>query len=259
MPEPTTSAGIGALDTLDPDRVAPLLRGRFGSPYLYVPSCESTQQLLTADLPEGSVAVTEHQRDGRGRLGRVWEAPAGRAILCSILLRPPPKRLAQQLSLIGGIAVALAVEHALGRPCGLKWPNDVLVGDGKIAGLLAEARGDQVVLGFGINVNQSVGELPALPVRSATSLFVTDGVRRDRASLLADVLRELERLYDAWIGGGFSAVAPELSTRDVLRGRSVTVAGRRGTAVGIAEDGQLELQLGAERLLVSSGDVSYEG
>ncbi|MDQ3122700.1 MAG: biotin--[acetyl-CoA-carboxylase] ligase, partial [Actinomycetota bacterium] len=98
-------------DTLAPDAVAPHLSGRFGTPYLYEPGCESTQQLLLGSgLPEGAVAATDHQTGGRGRLGRTWEEPAGSSVLASVMLRPPPDRRLPELSLVAALAVAEAVE-----------------------------------------------------------------------------------------------------------------------------------------------------
>ena len=244
--------------TLGADRIRPFLRGRFGSPYLYFESCESTQRVLTDDLPEGAVAVAEYQTAGRGRLGRSWDAPVGTAILCSILLRPPATASSPQLSLVGGVATALAVERAIGRPSEIKWPNDVMVDSRKVAGVLAELRGTCAVLGVGVNVNQSAADLPINSRAPAASLFVVDESRRDRAPLLADLLLELERSYDRWLADGLAALLPELAARDFLRGRRVTVGGASGTAVGIAVDGRLEIDAAGERLFISSGDVSYE-
>lgn len=245
-------------DTLAAAAVVPLLRGRFGSPYLYAPSCESTQRLLGGDLPEGAVAVCEEQTAGRGRLGRAWEAPAATSILCSVLLRPPAGRPAE-LSLLGGLAAAATVERALARPCAVKWPNDVLVEARKVAGVLGELRGETVVLGIGLNVNQRAAELPAAPRTPAASLFALDGVYRPRAPLLADLVGELEERYARWLGEGLGAFAAELEARDFLRGRRVTVDGLRGVADGIAADGRLVLLTESSRRLVASGDVTVEG
>jgi BirA family biotin operon repressor/biotin-[acetyl-CoA-carboxylase] ligase len=140
--------------SLAPEAVEPLLKGRFGRPYLYRESVESTQALFDRSEPEGAVAVTEEQTAGRGRQGRVWEAPRGSSILCSVLLRPPPGPATPQLSLVGGLAAAEAVEGALELAAQIKWPNDVMVNRRKVAGVLAEALEGVVVLGIGINANQ---------------------------------------------------------------------------------------------------------
>src|ERR1041385_3928988 len=99
-----------------------------GSPRIHVAECESTQLLLLdSSLPEGAVATADHQRSGRGRLGRAWVEPPGASLLCSVLLRPPAGRPFAQLSLVGGLAVAEAVEAAAGLRAWIKWSNDVLV------------------------------------------------------------------------------------------------------------------------------------
>ncbi|MET0608003.1 MAG: biotin--[acetyl-CoA-carboxylase] ligase, partial [Gaiellaceae bacterium] len=141
-------------DALTPEAVEPLLRGRFGRPYLYRDTCESTQRLLHASLGEGAVAVCNEQLAGRGRLGRAWHAPPGTAVLCSLLLVPPADRRISELSLVAGLAVAETVEAATTLAAGIKWPNDVLVDGAKVAGVLAEAAEGTVVLGIGLNVNQ---------------------------------------------------------------------------------------------------------
>ena len=185
--------------TLRPEDVVPRLRGRFGRPYVFVEKCESTQRLLTSEEPEGAVVATDHQTEGRGRLGRRWIAPPATSVLCSIALIPrvPSERLAE-LSLVAGRACAAALaEIARVRP-DVKFPNDVLIGGRKVAGMLAEAREGRVVLGIGVNVGQREPELPdASP--PATSLFLETGRQFDRAELLVAVLAELEREYDAWV------------------------------------------------------------
>ena len=245
-------------DSLAPEHVEPLLRGSFGRPYAYRESCESTQALLDADAPEGAVAVTDEQTAGRGRLGRTWSAPAGTAILASILLHPPADRRIAELSLVGGIATADTVELALGLAAQIKWPNDVMVNRYKVAGVLAEARGDAVVLGIGINVNQAREELPADARVPAGSLRTVDGVRRERAALLADLLAHLERAYADWLRGGLDALFVSLGPRDFLRGRRITIDGTSGLAVGIDRSGRLELEVDGDHRTVESGEVTYE-
>jgi BirA family transcriptional regulator, biotin operon repressor / biotin---[acetyl-CoA-carboxylase] ligase len=253
-------SGNGATrDDLAPERVRPLLAGRFGDPYVYEESCESTQRLLGPDLPEGAVAVCEEQKQGRGRLGRVWLAPPRTAILCSTVLRPPPGGKAAELSLVGGLATAETVEEALGASAEIKWPNDVLLGGRKVAGVLAEASGAVVVLGVGLNVNQAPEELPAAARLPAGSLFAADGVRRARAPLLAALLGRLEARYDRWRSGGLSALRNELARRDVLRGREIVVNGERALARGIDASGRLAIEIAGSRQLLESGEIELVG
>jgi BirA family transcriptional regulator, biotin operon repressor / biotin---[acetyl-CoA-carboxylase] ligase len=244
--------------TLAPESVVPLLRGRLGRPYVYAESCDSTQRLLLAEHPEGAAAVCEEQLAGRGRLGRTWEAPASSSILCSILLRPPGWLPVAQLSLVGGLAVADTVEKASGQVTAIKWPNDVLLDGGKVAGVLAEGRPDRVVLGLGLNVNQTGDALPPRPGIPATSLRAVDGVERDRAPMLADLLAFLEARYDAWSAGGLAVLHGELAARDALRGRRVRAGHRSGVALGIDRDGRLELSTTDGTIAIASGEVSIE-
>jgi BirA family biotin operon repressor/biotin-[acetyl-CoA-carboxylase] ligase len=189
-------------DLLTPQTVEPLLRGRFGRPYRWVERTESTQRLLGAEEPEGAVVATDEQTAGRGRLGRVWEAPPGTSILVSLVLRPPVRTAdLPELSLVAGRAVAGALASVAGVEATLKFPNDVLVGGRKVAGILAEASGGRVVLGIGVNVNQTETELPAETVTPPTSLRAEVGVPLDRAPILAAILAHLETEYDAWIDG----------------------------------------------------------
>jgi BirA family biotin operon repressor/biotin-[acetyl-CoA-carboxylase] ligase len=247
-----------APDPLAPDVVEPLLRGSFGRPYRFEAACESTQTLLGPDAPEGAAAVCDTQTAGRGRLGRSWTAPPGTAILCSVLLRPPAGRRVAELALVGGVATALAVEHALGLSSQIKWPNDVMVDRRKVAGVLAEARDGAVVLGIGLNVNQTREELPAGTKVAPGSLRTVDGIVRERAPLLASLLLELEHAYARWSRGGLDALYEELAPRDFLRNRAVFVDGVRGVAAGIDREGRLEVVAEGERRLVESGEVEFE-
>ena len=189
-------------DSLAPDAVRPLLRGRFGKVYRYAEVTPSPQRMLAEDSAEGAVAVTEEQTQGRGRLGRRWEAAAGSSILVSVLLVPPvePPRL-PELSLVAGGAVAQAIAEITGIEPAIKFPNDLLIGMRKVAGILAESSEGRVVLGIGVNVNQTAQELPADTLTPPTSLRVVLGEPVDRARLLAAILLHLERDYDAWTTG----------------------------------------------------------
>jgi BirA family biotin operon repressor/biotin-[acetyl-CoA-carboxylase] ligase len=185
-------------ESLSREAVSPLLRGRFGRErYVYEEVTASTQRLLEPQDPEGAVAATEEQTEGRGRLGREWQAPRGSSVLCSVLLRPTlPVERWPELSLVAGGAVAEAVGAAGVEPT-VKHPNDVLAGGRKLAGILAEARDGVVVLGIGVNVLQAAEELPV----GATSLRL-EGANVARPQLLAEILERLERAYSGWITEG---------------------------------------------------------
>jgi BirA family biotin operon repressor/biotin-[acetyl-CoA-carboxylase] ligase len=189
-------------DSLAPDAVKPLLRGRFGRVYRYAETTDSTQRMLAGDEAEGAVAVTEEQTEGRGRLGRTWEAPAGTSVLVSVLLLPAVEapRL-PELSLVAGGAVAQAIADVTGLEPAIKFPNDVLLGGRKVAGILAESSEGRVILGIGVNANQTLEQLPVGAKTEPTSLSLELGAPVSRVRLLAAILLHLERAYDAWATG----------------------------------------------------------
>ena len=211
--------------------VEPLLRGRLGHPYLHRDRCASTQDLVRG-LPEGAVACCELQTAGRGRRDRGWSSPHGKGLLFSLSLRPrtAPGRLAP-FSLVLAEAVCM-VTHPRAL---VRWPNDVVIGGKKLAGVLPELREDQLVAGIGINVNLAASDLPANVRVPATSLLIELGHPVERAALLADLLEEIERRYDRFESAGFEGLE-----RDDLRGRDVVlVGGERGRCEGSDLRGRL--------------------
>lgn len=249
------------MSELEPEHARPLLRGSLGTPYVYAVDTTSTQDVLReGDYPHGAVAVAEHQTAGRGRSGRRWDDAPSKALLFSVLLRPPGAVALPPLSLVAGLAVAVAVERETGLEARVKWPNDVLIEGRKVAGILLEASGAMVVCGIGVNVNQEETELPSVTRLPATSLRIAAGRPFDRGAVLAGVLDELEHLYGAWLVAGLDAFEDQLERRNALRGRQVRVAGRAGTAGGIAPDGRLTIVLErGDTVLVESGEVELVG
>jgi BirA family transcriptional regulator, biotin operon repressor / biotin---[acetyl-CoA-carboxylase] ligase len=228
---------------------------KLGETRIHVESCESTQALLDPSMAEGTVAVADVQTAGRGRLGRTWEAPPRSAVLVSVLLRPSTDRPLPQLALVAGVAVADALEELTGLSVQIKWPNDVMLRRTKVAGILAEARESAVVVGIGVNVNQTREQLPD----RGGSLRTATGLEWDRDTVLDAVLDALGTRYEQWRVGGLDAVYDGLGSRDFLRGRSVTVDGTSGTAELIDRDGRLRVAVGqGEHVVVESGEVTYE-
>jgi BirA family transcriptional regulator, biotin operon repressor / biotin---[acetyl-CoA-carboxylase] ligase len=218
-------------NTLRPEAVSPLFRGRFGHPYIYRPSCPSTQELVRG-LDEGAVGACEQQTDGRGRMGRRWVSPWGTGVLFSLALRPrtPPDRLPPL-----GLVVAEAVCEATWPAAQVRWPNDVVVAGHKLAGVLAELREGRLVVGVGVNANLTAAELPAEARVPATSLRILRGAPVDRAQLLADLVAAVEARYLRFEQRGFTGLE-----RDELRGQRVELAGgARGYCEGVDASGRL--------------------
>ncbi len=221
--------------------------------------------------PEGAVLAAEQQSAGRGRLGRVWVSPPRAALTFSVLLRPVPVPRARLgwLPLLAGVAVAAAVRDVAAVDAQLKWPNDVLAGPRKLAGILAEAAGDAVVVGIGVNVSTGPAELPppGPGALAATSLRLEGSPSLDRTRLLAGILAGLERRYRAWssVSGDTerSGLRAEYTRLCATLGRRVRVerpGGRAldGVAAGVDADGRLLLSSLLEAdLPVAAGDIVH--
>lgn len=264
-----------------PLNVAALRRSLLGGDSLWtsldvVTSAGSTNADLVAQArsgaDEGAVLVAEEQTSGRGRLGRTWSAPARSALTFSVLLRPSTEPLAVHTArwgmvpLLVGVALAEALSSAAELDVALKWPNDLLVGDRKLGGILAEWSespiGPAVVVGMGINVTLRDTELP---IPTATSLALEGAACVDRDTLLRAALRSLERWYTFWRldRGASTELLDAYRARCSTLGRQVSVSlpsGRTldGTATRVDDDGQLVVTApdGTETAL-SAGDVVH--
>ena len=229
--------------------------------------------------PEGIVLAAEEQSAGRGRMGRAWVSPPRAALTFSVLLRPrtvPPARRGW-IPLLAGVAVATAVREVTAVQARLKWPNDVLAGDAKLAGILAETAGDAVVVGIGLNVSTEPDELPpprpgpagpASPAGSlaATSLRAVGATSLNRDVLLTAILGELEHWYRAWSQAGGDpercGLAEVYTRLCATIGRLVRVelpGGQliEGLATGIDPAGRLLVRRPAGDLPVAAGDVMH--
>jgi BirA family biotin operon repressor/biotin-[acetyl-CoA-carboxylase] ligase len=261
-----------------------LVRHRFGD-VRWVSETGSTNSdamaLARDGAPEGVVVVADHQSSGRGRRGRSWVAPPGSSLLVSVLLRPPAK-VAGVCAMAGGLAMAEAVDQVVGTVAGLglKWPNDLVVDDRKLAGVLAEADWPAgvsdssgwrepgptervaVVVGIGINVNWP-DSLPDELAESAVALNHLVGREVDRAELLEAFLRRLDEVYAGLVGAGSADHLLEAwRERSATLGRRVRVdlgaEDLEGTAVDVTDDGRLVVEtLEGDRRVVAVGDVVH--
>jgi len=214
---------------------------------------------------DGTVVFAETQTGGKGRLGRAWASPRGNLYL-SVILRPPlPVHKAPLVTLLGAVAVAAAVRERLGVPAGIKWPNDILIGGKKVAGLLTEMSAEpdrirHIVLGIGVNVNMDTRELPPDVRRTATSLSAAAGSRVDRIMFAKALLASLDKWYQRFLANE-ADVLDAWKELNVTLGSRVAVdgAGSRleGLARGIDAEGRLIVELDdGTRRQVSAGDVT---
>ncbi len=210
------------------------MSGRLGTPRLHLRETDSTSDraraLAAAGAPHGTLVTAGVQLAGRGRQGRTWSAPAGSALLMSLVLREWPPLLP--------IVAAVAVADVAGPQAQIKWPNDVLLGGRKLAGVIGEARHQEgwAVLGIGVNVAVRMSDLPEeLRDRAATLGLEAAAIE----PTLAALLRALERR----LGEPSERVLADLRARDALAGRAVRWAHGEGIARGTDDAGRLLVEL----------------
>jgi BirA family biotin operon repressor/biotin-[acetyl-CoA-carboxylase] ligase len=223
---------------------------RLGYPRLHVRRIDSTnlraRELAAAGAPHGTLVTAHEQVAGRGRQGRSWTAPPGRALIASVVLRDPPALLP--------LAAAAAVADVAGPDARIKWPNDVLVGEGprrKVAGILAEGRPQErwAVLGIGLNVAVRPQDLPPELRDRAGSL---ERAPDELETVLAELLRALEH----WTSAGDGAVLRAVRARDALLGHAVTWSAGDGVAAGIDDAGRLLVdRADGTRTALDAGEV----
>ncbi len=251
---------------------AGMSRPALGRPRVHLRLTDSTneraRELALGGAPHGTVVTAGEQSAGRGRQGRHWLALPGRAILCSVLVRHPPRLL----PLASGVAVAEAAEAALSRHgradqtgaappggepvslCLLKWPNDVLLDGGKVAGILVEGRPqeDWAVVGIGVNVAGDEAEFPPELHGLARTLGLGADAIEPTLGLLLETL-------DRWLAASPEQVLESVRARDALRGHRVKWGQGQGEAAGVDGDGRLVVLTGAGRVALEAGEVHLVG
>jgi BirA family biotin operon repressor/biotin-[acetyl-CoA-carboxylase] ligase len=223
---------------------------KLGTPRVHFRVVDSTNEraraLAERGAPHGTLVTAREQSAGRGRQGRSWSAPPGRALLCSLVLRNPPKLL----PLVTGAAVAQEV----GRDARVKWPNDVLLGERKVAGILVEGQPQHgwAVVGIGINVAVRDRDLPAELRQHAGTLGRTPDAVEPTLTRLLEAL-------DRWLRASQAEVLAELRERDALLGRQVRWQGGEGEAAGVDGNGRLVVATDAGRVALEAGEVHLVG
>jgi BirA family biotin operon repressor/biotin-[acetyl-CoA-carboxylase] ligase len=204
------------------------------------------RELAAAGAPHGTLVTAGEQTAGRGRQGRTWSAPPGRALLMSLVLREWPRLLP--------LAAALAVAEVASEATTIKWPNDVLLDGRKVAGILVEGRSQEgwMVLGIGLNVALRPGDFPPELRDTAATLG------RDPAEV-EPALHELLGALDRWLSVPHDDVVAAFRGRDALAGREVSWADGSGVAEGIDGDGRLLVRAGDELVTLDAGEVHLRG
>jgi BirA family transcriptional regulator, biotin operon repressor / biotin---[acetyl-CoA-carboxylase] ligase len=226
----------------------------FGGPHRHFRVTDSTsaraRELVEAGAPHGTVVTAAEQTAGRGRQGRTWTAPAGKALLYSAVLRPLDER-----HLLLPLSVPLAVAEAAeqlqpGLECAIKWPNDVWVDGRKLAGVLIEAKPQDgwAVIGVGLNLAIERGEFP--PELRDTAISLAGGVSLEEAR------QTLDTALDRWVEADREAILAAWRSRDALRGREVSWDGGSGVADGIEDSGDLVVvAAGGDRVVLGAGEI----
>jgi BirA family transcriptional regulator, biotin operon repressor / biotin---[acetyl-CoA-carboxylase] ligase len=252
------------LDRASIERELALRSTLLGRPLVIVESTTSTnddaKQAARDGAPSGAAFIADTQTSGRGRLGRSWHSPPGENLYASFVLRPSlPPSSAPVVTLAAGLAVADIVAPLVpGRTVALKWPNDVLINDCKVAGILTEAqlsdaRASWIVIGIGINVRATT--FPAEIASRATSLALAGASELDRGAIFVALAVALSARIEILRDQGTLPIIADLAARDALLGRAITVDGAPATALGIAEDGALRIRRLDGETTILSGEV----
>jgi BirA family biotin operon repressor/biotin-[acetyl-CoA-carboxylase] ligase len=244
----------------DPYDIARLRRdlqtSRFGHPLEYRDRVTSTNDrildMALRGAPEGTIALTEEQTAGRGRRGHVWYSPPKMGIWSSFLLRPRlPGYHIPALTLCAAHAVAQVIEEVAHTAVWIKWPNDIILEDRKVAGILGESKtmpreGPCVVIGIGINVHHTIEQFPPELQKTATSLRIATGRPVVRQTLFCRLVETFEATYQQYLDRGLAPFLPDLSRRLAWRGHRVEVLDMTQTTIGkvvdVREDGSLMLE-----------------
>ncbi|MBR5809678.1 MAG: biotin--[Clostridia bacterium] len=214
------------------------------------------------NAPDKSVFVADMQTSGRGRLGRTWSSPKGCGIFMSILLKPQGNIAdISQLTLIAGLAVSRVIDKTV-----IKWPNDVLISNKKVAGILTEMSLEQgkiknIIVGMGINVNNK--DFPDELCDKATSLYIETGKNFDREKIICDITKEFFLMYDEFVNSGFIAFKKEYSEKCTTLNKEVYIVNgeekRIAKAIDITDKGELIVELNGKKEIINSHEVSVRG
>ncbi|HEY2494329.1 MAG TPA: biotin--[acetyl-CoA-carboxylase] ligase [Paenibacillus sp.] len=228
---------------------------------------DQARKMAEDGAAEGTLIIAEEQTDGKGRMGRKWFSPHGKGIWMSLILRPQqPLQFTPQLTLLTGVAVCRAIRKTTHLDVGIKWPNDLLLNDRKVCGILLESAAEDEIVryciaGIGISANLDREDFPEDLENIATSLKIQSGVAVDRTVLIASIMEELESLYELYRLKGFQPIASLWEASSVTLHHQVvvnTLQGRlEGIARGLDPSGALLIETSSGEIVpVISGDVN---
>lgn len=263
--EISSTPSKGYILAFSPDRINPekLKKSVPGKVFYYQSVISTNMEAKGAEnVPDKSLFIAETQTGGRGRLGRKWSSPAGTGIFMSLYLEPEISAFDVSLiTLIAGLAVCRCIKGSK-----IKWPNDVLIKDKKVSGILTEMSAEmdrvgKVIVGIGVNVNNEVFGIDL--IEKATSLYRETGRKHSREKIATDILDEFFVLYDEFLKSGFSHLKKEYVKNCVTLNRDVLIIKNdqeyAARAVDITERGELVVEYSGKTEVINSGEVSVRG
>lgn len=248
---------ISSPNLLTPEEISYGLKTkRIGQHIEYRQKVDSTQsvarELADGGAPEGFIVVADQQESGRGRLGRNWYSPSGAGIWMSMILRPNLElAMSPQITLLSAVAIIRAIRKVVDVDAMIKWPNDILINNKKVCGILSEMNAEwdrvsYIIVGIGVNVNTQKDDFPEELQEKATSLALEFGHPISRAELVREICMRFEELYDLYLEHGFAPIKHLWESYAAFIGKKITVHAMdetsEGIFLGIDENGVLLLQ-----------------
>ncbi len=265
---------VGSPDILDKRELVIPEGQQIGRELFHFDEIDSTnnyaKKMANEGCPHGTVIVAERQKLGRGRVGRQWQSDNNSGLWFSIVVRPDlePERV-QIITLAASIAVVEGARSELGINCGIKWPNDIILDSSKLGGILTELSAEPghvnyVVVGIGINVNQTLSDFDTDLQNKATSIYIKTGKKCSRVKLLSSILSSFEEIYGAFLKGRAEEIINRWNRYSVTIGKEVKIVSKDieyiGTAQSIASDGKLVVKCkDGKTINVSAGEVQVRG
>ena len=263
---------LSSPDILDSHRISSRLDTQFiGKKIILLRSTDSTNEeakrIAQKSSDDGIIIAAEEQRAGKGRLGRSWSSGADGGLFFSLLMRPelPPVDIAS-ITLASGYAVCLAIRNFTGLDARIKWPNDVIIGNKKLCGILTEMAAqsdciDYVIIGIGVNVNNA--SFPEEISEKATSLYLETDTRINRSDLLAEIIKRLDSVISSFLVSLSIDDIENFKRLCATMGRQVSVKRGNteitGTACDITPTGELIIQTDIGNVTINSGEVTVQG